>query len=278
MLVDSHAHLDNERYDADRGAMLLRAREAGVETILSVGIGDGPATMHLALDLCRKYAADARVPRIVASAGIHPQEAALADAAAFDKLDSLAAQAEVVAIGEIGLDYYHPDNPAPEVQRRVFHRQMEIAAQHRLPILIHCRPSAGSDNAWDEALAMLETHWKRTGLGGVLHCFSGAWEHARRGMDLGLLVSFAGNITFPKAQALRDVAARVPDDRLLVETDAPFLAPVPQRGQRNEPSLVLHTAKKLAEVRGVELEMTAQTTTENFNALFPPPDRMSPTA
>lgn len=268
MLVDSHAHLDNARYDADRGAMLLRAREAGVEMVLSVGIGDGPATMHCAVDLCREYAADARMPRIVASAGIHPQEAALADVAAYDKLDALAGQPEVVAIGEIGLDYYHPDNPTPEAQQRVFLRQMEIAAQHKLPILIHCRPSEGSSNAWDDMLALLEAHWKQTGLGGVLHCFSGAWEQARRGMELGFLISFAGNITFPKAQALREVATLVPEDWLLVETDAPFLAPVPQRGQRNEPALVRHTAEKLAEVRGAELEKIALRTTENFRRFF----------
>jgi TatD DNase family protein len=188
--------------------------------------------------------------------------------AAYDKLDALAGQPEVVAIGEIGLDYYHPDSPAPEVQQRVFLRQMGIAAQHKLPILVHCRASANSANAWDDMLALLETHWKQTGSGGVLHCFSGTWEQARRGMELGFLISFAGNITFPKAQALREVAALVPEDRLLVETDAPFLAPVPQRGQRNEPALVRHTAEKLAEVRGAELEKIALKTTENFRRFF----------
>ena len=268
MLVDSHAHLDSERYDADREAMLLRAREAGVETVLSVGIGDGPATMHVALELSRMYAMDARMPRIVVSAGVHPQEAALADAAAYDKLNTLAREPEVVAIGEIGLDYYHADNPAPEVQQRVFVRQMEIAAGHKLPILIHCRCSDGSADAWDDTLRLLEEYWKTTGLGGVLHCFAGEWEYARRAMDFGFLISFAGNITFPKAQPLRDVAAKVPLDRLLVETDAPFLAPVPHRGQRNESALVRHTAEKLAETRGIDFEKIASTTTENFHNFF----------
>ena len=268
MLIDSHAHLDSERYDADREAMLLRAREAGVEMVLSVGIGDGPATMQGALELSRKYAGDVRMPQIVVSAGVHPQEAALADAAAYDKLSALATEPETVAIGEIGLDYYHDDNPTPEVQQRVFLEQMGIAAQHKLPILIHCRCSDGSTDAWDDTLAMLEAHWKPTGLGGVLHCFSGEWAHARRAMDAGFLISFAGNVTFPKAQQLREVAVQVPEDWLLVETDAPFLAPVPNRGQRNEPALVRHAAEKLAEVRGVEFERIALTTTENFRRFF----------
>lgn len=268
MLVDSHAHLDSARYDADREAMLLRARETGVEMVLSIGIGDGPATMQGALEISRKYAGDARMPRIVASAGVHPQEAALADAAAYDTLSALAAEPEVVAIGEVGLDYYHADNPTPAVQQQVFIQQMEIAAQHKLPILIHCRSSEGSTNAWDDTLAMLEQHWKPTGLGGVLHCFSGEWEHARRAMDAGFLISFAGNVTFPKSQSLRNVAVQVPEGRLLVETDAPFLAPVPHRGQRNEPALVRHVAEKLAEVRATDFETIARTTTENFCNFF----------
>ncbi len=267
-LVDSHAHLDSARYDADREAMLLRAREAGVEMILAVGIGDGPATMHAALELSRQVADDARMPRIVVSAGIHPQEAAMADAAALDKLNALAAEPEVVAIGEIGLDDYHAENPALEVQQRVFAQQMEIAAQHKLPILIHCRPAEGSCAAWEATLSMLETQWKSTGLGGVLHCFTGEWEQARRAMEMGFLISFAGNLTFPKAQALREVAKQIPLDRLLVETDAPFLAPVPHRGQRNEPALVRHVAETLAEIHGSDFATVARTTTENFYRFF----------
>ena len=267
MLVDSHAHLDSERYAEDRVAMLERARAAGVEMILAVGIGDGPETMHAALDLCRQHAGDARLPRLVASAGVHPQEAAQADAVALDKLNALAAAPEVVAIGEIGLDYYHADNPAPAVQQRAFAQQMEIAAAHKLPILIHCRPADGDDRAWDDTLAMLETQWKPTGLGGVLHCFTGTWQQAQRAMEMGFLISFAGNVTFPKAQPLRDVAALIPLDRLLVETDAPFLAPMPNRGKRNESAWVLHVAETLAQVRGVGVEQIASATTENFRRL-----------
>ncbi len=248
--------------------MLMRAREAGVEMILAVGIGDGPSTMHAALELSRRYAGDARLPQIVVSAGIHPQEAALGDAAALDKLSALAAEPEVVAIGEIGLDFYHADNPSPEIQRRVFSAQMKIAAQHKLPIFIHCRPSAESNDAVDATLEMLEAQWRPTCLGGVLHCFSGEWEHARRAMDAGFLISFAGNVTFPKAQSLRDVAAQIPLDRLLIETDAPFLAPMPHRGERNEPARVRYVAETLAALHGVEIEKVAAATSANFRRMF----------
>ena len=267
MLVDSHAHLDSERYAEDREAMLMRAQEAGVEAILAVGIGDGPATMHRALDLSREYASNSDMPRIFVSAGIHPHEAELADDVALAKLEALAGEPEVVAVGEIGLDYFYDHSPR-EKQQRVFVDQMKIAAGRRLPILIHCRASAESTTAWDDALALLEEHWRGTGLGGVLHCFAGEPGHARRAMDMGFLVSFAGNVTFPKAQPIRDVAATIPAERLLIETDAPFLAPVPHRGKRNEPAMVGRVAEQLAAVRGVDYETMALTTTENFHRFF----------
>jgi TatD DNase family protein len=267
MLIDSHAHLDSERYAEDREAMLHRAREAGVEMVLAVGIGDGPDSMHQALELSRKYASNELMPQIVVSAGIHPHEAALADPAALDALNVLATEPEVVAVGEIGLDYFYDHSPR-DVQQRAFVQQMEIASAHKLPILIHCRASAESTNAWDDALDLLDQHWRATGLGGVLHCFAGEPRHAEKAMDMGFLVSFAGNITFPKAQPIRDVAAKIPLDRLLIETDAPFLAPVPHRGKRNEPALVRGVAEKLAEVRGADYETMALTTTENFRGFF----------
>jgi TatD DNase family protein len=267
VLVDSHAHLDSERYAEDREAMLVRARQAGVETVLAVGIGDGPATMHRALELSREYASNSDMPRIVVSAGVHPHEAELADTAALEKLNALAAEPEMVAVGEIGLDYFYDHSPR-EVQARAFQQQMEIAAAHKLPILIHCRASVDSTNAWDDALALLQDHWRGTGLGGVLHCFAGEARHAEQAMDMGFLVSFAGNITFPKAQPIRDVAAKIPADRILIETDAPFLAPVPHRGKRNEPAMVRSVAEKLAEVRGVDYETMALTTTANFHRMF----------
>ncbi len=145
---------------------------------------------------------------------------------------------------------------------------MEIAAAHKQPIIIHCRPSDNSTNAWDDTLDMIEAHWKPTGLGGILHCFTGEWDHARRALDAGFLISFAGNITFPKAQPIRDAAAQVPLDRILVETDAPFLAPIPNRGKRNEPAWVREVAVKLAEVRGIDPETVASRTTENFHRFF----------
>jgi TatD DNase family protein len=267
VLVDSHAHLDSERYAEDRSGMLKNAWDAGVRTILSIGIGDGPATMHRALELSREYAGQPDTPKIFASAGIHPHEAALADDTALAKLDALLIEPEVIATGEIGLDYYY-DNSPRAVQKRVFQQQMELAEARRKPIIIHCRPSDGSTNAWDDTLAMIETHWASTGLGGILHCFTGEWTHAQRALDCGFLISFAGNVTFPKAQPIRDAAARVPLDGMLVETDAPFLAPVPYRGKRNEPAWVANVASQIADVRGVDAAAIAEQTSENFHRFF----------
>lgn len=267
MLVDSHAHLDSARYDEDRDDLLARAWQAGVRTVLSIGIGDGPDTMHRALDLSRAYSGKPETPRILASAGVHPHEAQLADKTALEKLDHLLQQPEVIACGEIGLDYYYDHSPR-EIQKTVFRQQMEIAAARKKPIIIHCRPSDNSTNAWDDTLDLLEAEWAAKGLGGILHCFTGEWEHARRAMDCGFLISFAGNLTFPKAQPIRDVAAQVPIDRVLVETDAPFLAPVPNRGKRNEPAWVAGVAEKLAEIREVTVEEMAARTTENFHRFF----------
>jgi TatD DNase family protein len=266
-MIDSHAHLDSPRYDEDRDALLARAYEAGVRTVLSIGIGDGPETMHQALDLARQYAGKPGVPKIYASAGVHPHEAQLADEAAYSRLDGLLQQPEVLACGEIGLDYFYDHSPR-DVQKNAFSRQMEIAAAHKKPIIIHCRPSDGSTNAWDDTLTTLDEQWASTGLGGILHCFTGEWTHARRAMDLGFLISFAGNITFPKAQPIRDVLADLPLDRMLIETDAPFLAPVPNRGKRNEPAWVAQVAAKVAEVKGISAEEVAFGTAQNFHRFF----------
>jgi TatD DNase family protein len=267
LLVDSHAHLDSSRYDEDREAMLRRAWQSGVGTVLSIGIGDGPDTMHRALEISRQFAGQPEVPRILATAGVHPHEARLADQPALQALDQLLQQPEVIACGEIGLDYYYDHSPRDE-QKQVFVSQMEIAAARKRPIIIHCRPSDGSTNAWDDTLEMIGENWAATGLGGILHCFTGEWEHARRAMDYGFLLSFAGNVTFPKAQAIRDVAGKVPLSSILVETDAPFLAPVPNRGKRNEPAWVKEVAQKLAELREIDAESIASSTTENFNRFF----------
>ncbi|MDR3774447.1 MAG: TatD family hydrolase, partial [Terracidiphilus sp.] len=249
MLIDSHAHLDSARYADDRAAMLTRAWEAGVGTVLAIGIGEHASAMDGALALCREFnpqsALGAKFPRLYASAGVYPHNTHEVDDAVLAKLDSLMAEPEVIACGEIGLDYYHEGAPH-QVQREGLIRQLEVAAARKRPILIHCRGTNESTDAWDDLLEVLESHWRRTGLGGVMHCFGGGWEQASRSLDLGFLVSFAGNLTYPKAQPLREVAARMPLDGLLVETDAPWLAPAPDRGKRNEPAFVARTAEVLA--------------------------------
>jgi len=267
LLVDSHAHLDSDRYAADLPAILERAHAAGVTAILAIGIGEGPAEMHQALDICRKYNGQPAMPRLYASAGIYPHNTHEADDAALAKLDSLLAEPEVIACGEIGLDYYHQGAPHA-TQHAIFIRQMEVAAARKRPILIHTRGKEGDNACWHDTLSLLAQHWGPTALGGILHCFSGDWAHAQRAMDLGFLISFAGHLTYPKSQQLRDVAMQVPLDLLLVETDAPYLAPVPNRGQRNEPAWVAHTAAALGVLRGLSPEEIAAVTTKNFNTLF----------
>ena len=267
MLIDSHAHLDSPRYADDREAMLNRAWKAGVGAVLSIGIGEGPEEMHQALDLCRQFNGRPNLPRLYASAGIYPHSTIAADDKALAKLAALLAEPEVIACGEIGLDYYHEGAPR-EVQRRGLIHQLEIAASRQRPILIHCRGSNESTDAWDDLLLVLEEFWRRTGLGGIMHCFGAGWEQARRSLDMGFLVSFAGNLTYPKAQPLRDVAARMPLDGVLIETDAPWLAPAPQRDQRNEPAFVVQTARTLAGLLNVSEAEIAAATTKNFNRLF----------
>ena len=282
MLIDSHAHLDSERYSPDREAMLRRAAEAGVGAVLTIGIGEHAAGMDGALAVCREFNGRAGIPRLYASAGVYPHNTPEIDNGVLAKLDSLLGEPEVIACGEIGLDYYH-EGAAHAVQRAGLIRQLEIAAARKRPILIHCRPKDagvpgdrssslgwkdGQTDAWDDLLEILESHWRPTGLGGVMHCFGGNYEQAAHSLDLGFLVSFAGNLTYPKAQPLRDVAVRLPLDSLLVETDAPWLAPVPNRGKRNEPAWVTQTALVLSEVLGVEGEEIAAQTTKNFFRLF----------
>ncbi|HEY1901294.1 MAG TPA: TatD family hydrolase [Terracidiphilus sp.] len=275
MLIDSHAHLDSERYTEDRAAMLARAWEAGVGAVLAIGIGEHASGMDGALKICREFngksAARAKFPHLYASAGVYPHNTPEADDAVLAKLDGLLAEPEVIACGEIGLDYYHDGAPHP-VQREGLIRQLEIAAARKRPILIHCRPTNdgadGVTDAWDDLFEVLEAHWRHTGLGGVMHCFGGGWEQARKSLDLGFLVSFAGNLTYPKAQPLRDVAAKIPLDGILVETDAPWLAPAPDRGKRNEPAWVTRTAHTLAGLLAISDEEIASATTKNFLRMF----------
>jgi TatD DNase family protein len=280
-LTDSHAHLD--MYSGDLPLVLARAEAAGVHTILAIGIGEGPGEMQRALEIAQEFSGQPDTPAIFASAGIHPQEAHRADAGALAKLARLAADERVIAIGEIGLDFYHVDNPVAPIQRAAFVAQVQLAAAAAKPVLIHCRTSElatpeakekfGPADAWQDLLELLDAHWSPKNRGkipaGILHCFSGTIEQAQRALDLGFYLSFAGNLTYPRAAGLREVAAFAPAGRILVETDAPFLAPIPHRGEQNEPALVVHTAVCLAGLRGISTEALAALTTANFHRLFP---------
>lgn len=261
MFIDSHAHLEMEQFDADREQMIARARDGGVEKIVAIGSGTGPGSLDCGIRLAEQH------DFILATIGIHPHEAKLATDADFRELEQLARRPKVIAWGEIGLDYFYDHSPR-ELQQQVFLRQMELAQAAQLPIVIHCRPSAGSDNAWDDCLNLLEQHWRASGLGGILHCFTGPWPYAKRALDLGFMISFAGNVTFPKAQAIRDAAKEVPLERMLIETDSPFLAPVPHRGRRNEPWFVKEVARQLGEIRGLSTEDIGAQTASNFYDFF----------
>ena len=261
MFIDSHCHLDGPRFDSDREEAVARARQAGIVNMLAVGTGHGPGTLDCAVNIA------ARHEFIYATIGIHPHEAKLATDADFAQLEQLARKPKVIAWGEIGLDYYYDHSPR-EVQKEVFTRQMETARAAKLPIVIHCRPSDNSDNAWNDCLNLIEQHWKPSGLGGILHCFTGAWEHAKRALDMGFMISFAGNVTFPKAQQIRDSALQVPLDRMLIETDSPFLAPVTYRGKRNEPAFVKEDARQIGELRGLPAEDVGNQTSQNFYRFF----------
>jgi TatD DNase family protein len=254
-LIDSHAHIDFPQFDADRDAMLARAQGAGVSTLLAIGVGPGPEKLDAALPYAEAY------DWIYTTVGIHPHEAKEVTSTHLATMESLARHPKVIAFGEIGLDYFYDHSPR-DVQDRVFRQQMELARAAKLPVIIHCR------DAWDDCLRVLEEVWKPTGLGGILHCFTGSLEHARRGLNLGFLVSFTGNITYPKAQSIRDVAKILPLSNILIETDSPYLAPQAHRGKRNEPAYVLEVAKALATVRNLGLQETAVATTENFRRFF----------
>lgn len=261
MFVDSHAHLDGKQFDSDREQVIARAREAGVRTLVAIGNGDGPPELDAGLKLAEKY------PFLYATVGIHPHEARLASDHAYGEMERLAKNPKVIAWGEIGLDYYYDHSPRDK-QKEVFLRQMELAGAAKLPIVIHCRPSDNSENAWEDCLHLIGEHWAPKGLGGILHCFTGTWAYAKRALDMGFMISFAGNLTFPKAQQIRDAALEVPLDRMLIETDCPYLAPIPHRGKRNEPAYVKETARKLGELRGLATEEIGERTAHNFYSFF----------
>ena len=250
-LVDSHCHLDSAEFDADRDEVVQRALDAGVQRMVAIGTGSGPPDLEAGIRLADKYAA------FYATAGVHPHDAAKAGEADLRRLEKLLSHPKVIAAGEIGLDYHYDFSPR-DTQKAVFIQQMEIAAAARKPIVIHTR------EAWDDTLALIEQHWKPSGLPGVMHCFSGGPAEARRSLELGFYLSFGGIVTFPKALDVHAAAREAPADRILVETDAPYLAPVPKRGKRNEPALLVHTATRLAELRGVDFEEICRMTSANF--------------
>lgn len=254
-LTDSHCHLDDERFDEDRDAVIERALAAGVTRLLAVGTGHGPPDLEAGIRL-----AESR-PFIWATAGVHPHDAAKAGPETFERLRELLRHPKVVALGEIGLDYHYNLSP-PEVQREVFRRQLLLAAEARKPVVIHTR------EAWADTFSILEDEWRGEG---IMHCFSGGPEEARRSLDRGFHLSFGGIVTFPKAENIREAARMTPEDRLLVETDAPYLAPVPHRGRRNEPAFLATTVRALAEARGEDAERLAEASARNFERLCLPP-------
>lgn len=250
MLIDSHAHLEMKEFDHDREKVVERARQAGVDFIVTVGTN--LALSKKAIALAEKY------ENIYATVGVHPHDVAKADYNTFEDIRELAHRKKVVAYGEIGLDFFRNISPQ-EKQLDLFGRQLELANDLKLPVIIHDR------DAHEQTLKMVKASSIRCG---VFHCFSGDYDMARQCIDLGFYVSVPGVVTFDKAKTIQDVARRVPLSSLLLETDAPYLAPIPHRGKRNEPSFIIHTAKKVAELKGVSLEEVAQATTKNAKSLF----------
>ena len=257
MFVDSHAHIDGAEFNVDREEVIQRACDAGVSAILNVGTGDPHnGAFERAVELAEKHAS------VYAAIGTHPHDARLFDDVAEELTTKLATQSSrVIAWGEIGLDF-HYDNSPRDVQVNVFRRQLQLARDLRLPVIIHTR------EAETETIELLKSEWAGSELPGIMHCFSGSLWLAQEAINLGLSISFSGIVTFKKAEELRAIAKQVPLDKLLIETDCPFLAPVPFRGKRNEPAYVVEVARCLAELREVSLEEMGRTTTENFERLF----------
>ena len=258
IFVDSHCHIDGKEFDADRDEIVKRANEAGVKFMLTVGTGEPDSgSFERAVEVAEKY------ENVYASIGVHPHDAKTFDDKAETRLIRLAREnSKVIAWGEIGLDFYYDHSPR-EIQEKVFRRQIQIARELNLPIIIHSR------DANNETVRILTEECKGEDFrGGIMHCFGGTPQMADGLMEIGFLISFAGNVTFKKAYNLREAVRAVPLEKLLIETDCPFLAPIPFRGKRNEPSFVVHTAKFLAEFYGIELEALANQTTKNFLDFF----------
>jgi TatD DNase family protein len=253
-LFDTHCHLDDEQFDTTRDEVVQRANQAGVDTMIAVGTT--AQSSAVSVDLAANYES------VLAAVGIQPNYCAEAAADDWDEVVKLVDRENVVALGETGLDRYWDHTPF-DVQQDYFDRHLRLSQERGLPFIVHLRDCEA------DILAMLREARSRGPLEGVMHSFTGSAEGAAACTELGLYISFAGMVTYKKSQDLRDIAATIPDDRILIETDAPYLSPHPKRGQRpNEPALVVHTAERLAETRGVSLESFAATTTANACRLF----------
>ena len=252
MLIDTHAHLDDARFDGDRDAMIARAREAGVENLVTIGCD--LTTSRAAVELADRY------PFVYATVGVHPHEAKQIGDSWYDDLRRLAQHKKVVAYGEIGLDYHYNHSP-PKLQRERFREQIVLARDLRLPIVVHTR------EAQDDTITVLKEE-NAADVGGVFHCFSGDARLAKDALDLGFLLSFSGVITFQNATMLRDIVKTVPMDRILVETDSPYLTPAPHRGKRNEPAHVRLVAEKIAAIQGMTADQVAELTSQNARRVF----------
>lgn len=250
MLIDSHAHLEMREFDSDRHDVIERAELAGVDCIVTVGTN--PGLSRKALSIAHQY------KNIYATVGVHPHDVAKASDKSFDELKALAQDPKVVAYGEIGLDYFRNISPR-EKQIEMFAKQLELTQELNLPVIIHDR------DAHEETLRMVKASGVRLG---VFHCFSGDWAMARQCIDLGFYISVPGVVTFDKSKVLQDVVRQAPLDTILLETDCPYLTPVPHRGKRNEPSFIVHTAKKVAEIKKMPWEDIAQTAARNTRKLF----------
>jgi TatD DNase family protein len=254
-LTDSHAHVDVSDFNSDREAMLDRARAAGVGMLLAIGNGPELEKLGAAVPYAETH------DWIYAAAGIHPHEARHATDAHYAELERLAQKPRMIAWGEIGLDYHYDHSPR-NLQENVFRHQLVQARAAKRPVIIHCR------EAMADCLKILEQDWRSSGLGGIFHCFAGTLDEARQAIEMGFLISFAGNVTYPKAQNLRDVAREIPLDQLLMETDSPFLAPQSHRGRRNEPAYVAEVARTIGNVRDLPANQVAEMASANFRRFF----------
>ena len=256
MFIDSHAHIDGPEFDADRDHVIQRAHAAGVSTVLNVGTGDpNTGVLERAVELGEQHQS------IYTAIGVHPHDARFYDDAVEQKIQDLLSRPRVIAWGEIGLDF-HYDNSPREMQVKAFGRQLRAARENHLPVVIHTR------EAETETVEILKSEYADAERRGIFHCFSGSSDLARKAVDLGFMVSFSGIITFKKAEELRETAREVPLDRLLIETDCPFLTPIPYRGKRNEPAYVIEVARCLAELHGIDINELAHATSSNFSHLF----------